>query len=254
MDRQALDLYPSFFDELEKIADYSTAAIAHELGHAQAFEQSKIPVGLDIGGRAAIKLVGNLASYLSTLQGKPGLAAISSLVADSPTLVSEGRASYKALKSLKEMGISEDDYKTTRKNLAKAFGTYMIPAAANALTRAGASHLMKKGVVGRSPDSLAGTLMTESVIGMLGSGALKKSFDKTRKDSVLSREQVEQLKKQMGVATGFYKAKKSLQSDAYMPPQPKILRKPIERSLKPYLREKSKSKEIVEKGGILLLD
>lgn len=97
----------------------------HELGHARSHAKKNWSAQLyGIG-----PLLGNLGGMLAGMAGKPGLAALISLIGESPRLLEEWRASAYAKKVLKA-NLPEEEAAKAFAVLNRAFRTYLYGAAA----------------------------------------------------------------------------------------------------------------------------
>jgi hypothetical protein len=229
---------PGFWNELEKIGrtlvdvkklpktppvllkdpgdltrGYGASFMAHELGHAQDFENRKVPK-LRKSIERGIMLGGTVASIASQIQGRPGAAALTSFLADAPGLADEAIASYKGMKNLRKSGKFNDaELKKMRNHLLAAGSTYLGQAAVSAGMAAGTGALVKQRgfdealtLMPPGTSNLAKLLMgvaTTSVVNRAG-----------KKVPVIRPEVAESLRGQMSVKAPLYRGGKALEGNA----------------------------------------
>lgn len=192
----------SFVDEFIKLSQhkqYNLPLAAHELGHAQIYERSKLPKSVR-DNLPGITRLGTLTGALGAAgAGSPVGAGVLTAVGELPTLIEEGRASLRGLKALREEGkITPQEYGASKKFLGKAFGTY----AARSLGTVGA--LSSLGIWDKYPGAATLLSLSSAGLGVAGSSLLKKSLSKDIKHLPMGDlRRTEQLRDRMGVTAGI---------------------------------------------------
>lgn len=106
----------------------SITALAHEYGH---YCVKRNPILNKLQGNRLLMRLGKmtgfqvLVSSILGFSGKTTWATITPILMSSPVLISEFAASYYGLKTLKDLGATEDDIKAMKRDMSAAFGTYL---------------------------------------------------------------------------------------------------------------------------------
>lgn len=256
---------------------FRAAETAHEMGHATDFEGRRSPAlrralerGLWLGGKGS--------SLLAQARGRPAMAAIGELAAGAPELYSEGTASVRGLRALKESGkYTPEELSKMRNTLLWAGGTYLAPRLVDAGFSAGVATAQKRhpvfmstlkeaikqdptGAIGLGVAYGGAKRIAKVLVGApLGAGFVSSS----RKGPPMTPAEAAALKKQMGVSGQIYEAKPEIMGEnaAYMPGgQNYGLFKPNkERMLNELLtteedkgKQKKKVQQILTEGGVIL--
>lgn len=253
----------AFYDELAKMGaapkrkspkGYAASILGHELGHAQDFEGRRVP-NLRKAVERGVQLGGLAGSIIGAARGKPGIAALSQVAAQAPTLIDEATASFKAVKELeKTKSFTPEEIKKMKRHLISAGATYLGQAAVSTGMAAGAAAAVRY-----KADPLLAV-----PVGHLASVAvgipLGKLFQRMGKGTpVITERQAKALKKQMRVQAQIYKGRKNMPGTAlYIPKQPGgIFHKLRVGQISNLLESKSKNKSrtaetILREGGVLL--
>jgi len=240
---------------------FRAAVLAHELGHATDFEGRRLPAlrkaierGMWLGGQGA--------SILGIARGRPIAAGLGDLVADLPTLTSEGVASLRGYKALKGTGAyTPEQLANIRNTLLSAGSTYAGRTLMDVGQSAGMAALQRAGkledlVSAGGPLVIALPFLAKAGVGA-GLGAL---FSRTaKKNPLLEEAKAEDLRQQMGVKGQIYKgAPKLLEDNAlYLPPgqHEGWFRKSVEQDLGRLLAGRPSKKtvrQLMEEGGVVM--
>lgn len=119
------------------------AVLAHELGHAE-FDRTRLgrvlqnPIFRHSLNSLALpaSAIGGVLAARSDSGAAPYAAMALPALMHAPTLISEGAASYNALKKLRNIGASAADISKARRQLAGAFGSYLGHAGLSGLAAA----------------------------------------------------------------------------------------------------------------------
>ena len=236
--------------------EYSAPISAHELGHAHNYEHSLSPT-LKAGIEGGARWGGRLGEIASIIRSKPGLAALTSGLANLPNLVEEGRASLKGYKALKESGrYTPEELAKSRGTLLRAGGTYL----AGSLADVGSAALMALPQLRDVPPHLK--LVAGMLPGQLASHYLYKSMMRQGTEAPrLTSKETEALKKQMELSVPIHRGSRVMAEGggaAYVEPD--------QDSIIPFLRRlqvmgvkslkhkgtDQEAKDILRGGGVLL--
>ena len=242
------EILEAMFDEMGKIAAakkpdrFRVGIAAHELGHAKDYESSKVPA-LRTAGRVLGPLAGTLAGA-QIARSNPVLGGLVGAAGSIPTLSDEFLASYHGTKALKESGkFEKKDLKKARNQLLQAGGTYLSGAAMNA----GAALALggKGGARGAGIGLFGAGLGTALGMG----GRLER---KAKGHIAVSKNDLEDLRSQMGVKGKIY-AKKGKEVSAYYAPKSRgpVGRWMMKQQLKKDVSPKE-MKQIFSEGGVVL--
>jgi hypothetical protein len=264
-------------DALEQAGAFRAAVAAHEMGHATDFEGRRAP-GLRRALERGLWLGGKGSSLLAQARGRPLMAAVGQLAAGAPELYSEGTATFRGLKALKESGkYTPEEMKKMRNTLLWAGGTYLAPRLVDAGFAAGGAALQKyrpditshiSRQVEESPDAALGLALgyggakrlAKILVGApFGAGFVSSS----KKAPPMTPSEAEVLRKQMGVGAQIYEAEPEVigENAAYMPGGQNygMFKKPKEEMLGELLaaeedkgKQKARIKQILTEGGIIL--
>ena len=246
-------------DELEKISKKQepwasrTAIAAHEMGHAQDYERTRIP-GLRTAGRVIGPIAGFAGGVAVSRKVHPLAGAGVAALGMAPMLADEAIASFKAMKELRNSKkFSQDEIKKMRGQLMRAGGTYLSSAAG--LSGAAAA-------LGRGKPDLAELSL---IAGSLGSLGLATSMAAGLEEAPKSdKAQLEALRKQMGIKGSLYRAKEipgrgmggrwSELGAFYMPKtKSKLWRMYQERNIGDLVEgEPKKLQKLLSEGGVVL--
>jgi hypothetical protein len=236
--------------EAQEDLGFRASLLSHELGHAQDFEARKFPRLRNIGDSAA-SLGGTLAGISGEISGRPGLAAIGTLLREAPTLVNELAASTNAMRALKEHGMSEEDLRKVRNSLLLAGGTYGTAAAASVGGAALSAHLTRR--IGKS-FPIAGLVLGHLALPL----AHKAYVASSKKSPVFSVDEGKRLRSEMGTTADIYRAARDVgkvENAMYVSadPKPTSWDKAL---LRPMLHTDERKKEtlarIFSEGGVIV--
>jgi hypothetical protein len=242
--------YAAFGDELSKIAKekalYSAAVTAHEAGHSNVHAVPGV-----MHARIAGQLGGEVLAMQRSITAGIGpntpetnrdagaTMALASALGNIPTLADEGVATAKALKKMKK-DMSPEEYRTDRKKLLGAYGSYASQPALGVL--AGLATAKVHPLAG-----LAANLSKPHVGGMIGRASMG------IEDKKVTATQAKRIVEDIAPGTPVFATKKPMpQGSAYIPPA-RFGTGFMVRSATAALLKSKKDRELVaEKGGIFL--
>jgi hypothetical protein len=202
---------------MAKQETYDAAALSHEMGHASRWSEKPFR------GKAYrfAPLLSAIPGIVAAAKGRPGLAAGLLGAGQLPKLYEEAMATRRAHKTLKSMGLSEPQRKEIRKDLRRAGGSHLLASASLPLVGAGGSLMLKSldahtGALAKRRYLKGGALSAAAVLSALGGSRMGKAVEAHSGGPKLTKLQVQDLRKRMGVKTHVVKAPKS--NTVYAPP------------------------------------
>lgn len=217
---------------------YAPDILAHELGHASLHGDSK----LLMPARSIAPMAGSIANIVT---GTPyGLAG--HLV----PLVDEGYANVKAMETLKDWDIDEEDRSAARKRMGLGFASYAIGPAVDAGMTVGALASGSTGMRIAAP--IAGRLARRAA-----SPFLVEEMDRTPIKG-LSKSRAIELAKRTRPETDVYFSKKQLPDRGGFvsrpitePTRKELANDPLRKELGAFIGRKASGK-LLRKGGVLI--